>query len=66
MDEEQNLQFNNLYLETFLNKTNSAKSIPSGPNTTLEQLLKKLFKDKQTEFETKNLRKIAKGFLYNQ
>lgn len=63
LDEEQNLQFNDVYLEEILEKTNNAEFIPSGSNQTLEKLLEKLLEDKQTKSETQNLGKIAKDFM---
>lgn len=63
LDGEQNLQFNDFYLEEILEKTNSAESIPSGSNQTLEKLLEKLLEDKQTKSETQNLGNIAKDFM---
>lgn len=62
MDEEQNLQFNDCYLEEILEKT-SAESIPSGSNQKLEKLLERLLEDKVTKSETQNLGKIAKEFM---
>ncbi|XP_029675923.1 uncharacterized protein LOC115243242, partial [Formica exsecta] len=63
LDGEQNLQFNDFYLEEILEETNSAESIPSGSNQTLEKLLEKLLEDKQTKSESQNLGKIAKDFM---
>ncbi|KAK4877798.1 hypothetical protein RN001_010304 [Aquatica leii] len=65
LDEEQNLQFNDFYLEEILAETNSVESIPSGSNKSFEKLLKKLLEDKQIKSETQNLGRIVKDFLYS-
>lgn len=63
LDEEQNLQFNDTYLEEITEKTNNTEPIPSGSNQKLEKLLEELLEDKQKKSETKNLGKIAKDFM---
>ncbi|XP_069358802.1 uncharacterized protein [Maniola hyperantus] len=62
LDEEQNLQFNDFYLEEIIEKTNSPESIPSGSSGTLEKLLEKLLEEKPIKSETQSLGKIAKDF----
>lgn len=62
LDEEQNLQFNDFYLEEILEKTSNTESTSSDPNQTLEKLLGKLLEEKQKKYETQNLGKIAKDF----
>lgn len=64
LDEEQNLQFNDFYLEEILEESNSSESVPSGgSNQMLEKLLEKLLQEKQIKTETQNIGKIAKDFL---
>lgn len=63
LDEEQNLQFNDIYLEEISEKTHDTESLPSGSNASLEKLLEKLLEDKQIKSETQNLGKIAKDFM---
>lgn len=62
LDEEQNLQFNDFYLEENLEKANIGESIASSSNQTLEKLLEKLLEEKQIKSETQNLGVIAKDF----
>ncbi|CAF4882091.1 unnamed protein product [Pieris macdunnoughi] len=48
LDEEQNIQFNDFYLEEILKKVDNAEPIPSGSNESFEKLLEKLIeKNKQ-------------------
>lgn len=63
LDEEQNLQFNDIYLEEITENTNDYKTSPSGSNQNLEKLLEKLFEEKQVKSETQNLGKISKDFM---
>lgn len=63
LDTEQNLQFNDIYLEEIVENPNNAESIPSVSSQTLEKLLEKLLEGKQTKSETQNLGKIAKDFM---
>lgn len=63
LDEEQNLQFHDFYLEEIEEKANNAESMPSGSNQSLEKLLEKLLEEKQQKTETQNLGKIAKDFM---
>ncbi|KAK4880416.1 hypothetical protein RN001_008562 [Aquatica leii] len=63
LDEEQNLQFNDFYLEKILAERNNVESINSGSKKSFEKLLKKLLVDKQIKSETQNLKKIAKDFM---
>ena len=63
LDEEQNLQFDDVYLEEILEKADSAESISSSSNQTLEKLLEKLLQEKEYKSETHNLGKIAKDFM---
>lgn len=63
LDEEQNLQFNDFYLEEILTKSHSIESEPSGSNQSLEKLLEKLLQEKDKKSETQNLGKIAKDFM---
>lgn len=62
LDEENNLQFNDFYLEEMLEETNSTAPIPSVSDVRLEKLLEKLLENKPTKSETQNLGKIAKDF----
>lgn len=61
LDTEQNIQFNDIYLE-IMEKKITTKSIDSDSNPTLEKLLEKLIENKQTKSETQNLGIIAKDF----
>lgn len=63
LDEEENLQFNDLYLEEIVDDKNDTKPLPSASNQTLEELLTKLLSEKQTKSETQNLSKISKDFV---
>lgn len=63
LDKEQNLQFNDLYLEE---KTNNAESVPGGSNQIIEKLLEKLLEEKQSKSETKYLGKIANDFMIDK
>ena len=58
LDEEQNLQFNDFYLE----EINNDKPTPKDSNQALEKLLEKLLEEKQKKSETENLGKVAKDF----
>lgn len=62
LDEEQNLQFNDFYLEEISEKTTNAESTPSGSNHKLEKLLEKFLKEKEEKSDTQNLGKIALDF----
>lgn len=61
LDEEQNLQFNDFYLEEIEKKIDKVESIPSSSNQSLEKLLEKIIKEKKSE--TQNLGNIAKDFM---
>lgn len=63
LDEEQNLQFNDFYLEEIMENKNDNKSSPGGSNQNLEKLLEKLLEEKQSKSETQNLGKISKDFM---
>lgn len=63
LDEEENLQFNEVYLEDVTETLETAGPIPSGSNQTLEKLLEKLLGEKQRKLETRNLGKIASDFM---
>lgn len=63
LDKEQNLQFNDIYLEEIMEKTFTAESISGSPNQTMEKLLGKLLENKQIKSETQNLGTIAKEFM---
>lgn len=65
LDDEQNLQFNDFYLEEILEESKEVKveSIPSCSNETLEKMLEKLLEDKQTKSKNLNLGKISKDFM---
>ncbi|XP_063392684.1 uncharacterized protein LOC134678160 [Cydia fagiglandana] len=64
LDEEENIQCNDIYLEE-ISETN-VESMPSGSNETLEKILEKLLDEKQKKSETQNLGKIAKDFMINK
>lgn len=66
IDEDQNLQFNDIYLEEINEKPNIVESLSSGHNQTLEKLLEKLLEIKQTKSETQNLGTIAKDFIIDK
>lgn len=65
LDEEQNLQFNDVYLEEITETKGNPEAIPSssGSNNTLEKLLEKLLEEKEKKSEIPNLGKIAKDFM---
>lgn len=63
LDEGQNLQFNDFYLEEIRENINDYQTLPSSSNHTLEKLLEKLLDEKQTKSETQNLGKISKDFM---
>ncbi|CAB3232421.1 unnamed protein product [Arctia plantaginis] len=63
LDGEQNIQFNDFYLEGIMENINDQKSLPTSSNETLEKLLKKLLEEKQNKFETQNLGQISKDFV---
>ncbi|XP_045446822.1 uncharacterized protein LOC123655018 [Melitaea cinxia] len=63
LDEEQNLQFNDFYLQEIVEKIDKVESIPGGSNQTLEKLLEKILEGKEKESETQTLGKIAKDFM---
>lgn len=63
LDQEQNLQFNDVYLEETTENLNDCQSLPSSSNDTLEKLLVKLLEEKQNKSETQNLGKISKDFM---
>ncbi|PZC85939.1 hypothetical protein B5X24_HaOG214304 [Helicoverpa armigera] len=66
LDEEQNVQFNDIYLEEISEITNKCESIPSSSNQTLEKLLEKLLEEKTKKSETQNLTKIANDFMIHK
>lgn len=61
LDKEQNVQFNDVYLEETLEEANNAETTSSGSNHTLKKLLEKLLEEKENKSE--NLGKIAKEFI---
>lgn len=63
LDEGENLQFNDFYLEEMIENIQEDKSLSSSSNRTLEKLLEKLLEEKQTNPETQNLGKISKDFM---
>lgn len=63
LDNDQNVQFNDIYLEEIRERIDTKESIPSDSNRTLEKLLEKLLENKQTKSETQNLGTIAKDFM---
>ncbi|KAL0849699.1 hypothetical protein ABMA28_011663 [Loxostege sticticalis] len=63
LDEDQNLQFDDIYLEEVSNEKSNVESVRSDSNNTLEKLLEKMLEDKQIKSETQNLGKIAKDFV---
>ncbi|XP_026724521.1 uncharacterized protein LOC113491647 [Trichoplusia ni] len=63
LDEEQNMQFKDFYLEEIDENTNDPKPFIESSNKTLEKLLETLLDDKQKKNETRNLGKIAKDFV---
>lgn len=63
LDEEQNLQFNDCYLEEISEQPVSYESTSSDSNHMLEKLLEKLQEQKQQKPEKQNLGKIAKDFI---
>ncbi|XP_073961574.1 uncharacterized protein [Choristoneura fumiferana] len=63
LDEEDNLQFNDMYLEEISEQTNSSECMQRGSNQTLEKLLEKLLEEKEKKSETQNLGKISKDFM---
>jgi hypothetical protein len=63
LDEEQNLQFHDFYLEETVEQTNSAEPMPGSSNQTLEKMIEKLLEEKHQKSETQNLGKIAKDFM---
>ncbi|GBP26600.1 Retrovirus-related Pol polyprotein from transposon 297 [Eumeta japonica] len=66
LDEAQNLQFNDYYLEEIMENTNDCKSLPISSNQNLEKLLEKLLEEKQSKSETQNLGKISKDFMIDK
>lgn len=66
LDGEQNIQFNDVYLEEIVENTNDQKSLTRSSNETLEKLLEKLLEEKQTKSETQNLGKISKDFVIDK
>lgn len=63
LDEEQNIQFQDFYLEEINENINDSKSLTESSNKTLEKLLETLLEEKQRKSETQNLGKIAKDFV---
>lgn len=63
LDKEQNLQFDDFYLNEISEDANKVESTPSSSNVTLEGLLQKLLEEKKTISEIKNLGNIAKDFM---
>lgn len=63
LDEEQNLQFNDFYLEEVMGDSKGEKSLPSSSNQNLEKLLEKLLEEKQCKSENLNLGKTSKDFM---
>lgn len=63
LDEEENLQFNDIYLEEISEQGDCSESLPSGSNQTLEKLLAKLLDEKEKKNEIQNLGKISKDFM---
>lgn len=63
LDEDQNLLFNDYYLEEIEENPSKVELIPSSSNQTLEKLLEKLLEEKENKSETQNLGKIAKDFM---
>lgn len=64
-DEEQNLQFNDVYLEEIIETKSNPETMPSssGSNNTLEKMLEKLLEEKGKKSEIQNIGKIAKDFM---
>lgn len=62
LDEEENLQFNNYYLEEIL-KNKSPAAAEASTDQTMIKLLEKLLQDKQKDSESINLGKLAKDFM---
>jgi len=62
LDEEENLQFGDYYLEEIIEKKTTA-SEPSASDETMKKILEKLMEDRQQKSEIKNLGKMAKDFM---
>lgn len=64
LDDENNLQFNEFYLEEIMDNIDESKCVTSGSNPNLEKLLEKLLEEKQqNKSESPNLGKISKDFM---
>ena len=63
LDEEENLQFGDYYLEEITEKKTTTAFEPSTSEETMIKILEKLMEDKQQKSEIKNLGKIAKDFI---
>lgn len=63
LDDEENLQFSDFYLEEIEEKASTAETASTSSNQTLEKILEKLLEEKQNKSETQNLNKIAKEFM---
>lgn len=61
LDEDQNLQFDDFYLEEI--SESNAKSIIDDSNQNVEKLLEKMLEEKINKTETQNLNKISKEFI---
>lgn len=66
LDEEQNLQFNDIYLEEVTEDTDDNKSLTSDSKQNLGKLLEKLLEEKQNKSETQHLGKISKDFTIDK
>ncbi|KPJ14273.1 hypothetical protein RR48_05251 [Papilio machaon] len=67
LDEEQNLQFNDFYLEEILENTNDGRTLCSNSSDqTVHRLLENLFEEKQKTQESQNLVHLAKNFLIDK
>ncbi|CAK1542647.1 unnamed protein product [Leptosia nina] len=63
LDEEENLQFQDVYLEEISDQPSSVEPKPLGSNQKLEKLLEKLLEEKEQIPVKQNLGKIAKDFI---
>lgn len=61
LDEEENLQFGDYYLEEITEKP--AETTQSSTDETIKKLLEKVLEEKQQKSEVQNLAKIAKDFM---
>ncbi|XP_029156171.1 uncharacterized protein LOC114943596 [Nylanderia fulva] len=63
LDEEENLQFGDYYLEEITEKKTTTASEPSSSEEIMRKILEKLMEEKQQKSEIKNLGKIAQDFM---